>query len=33
MPGVVANAGLCSAVLPLPDLAAFVARAFNGGRA
>ena len=32
MPGQVANAGLCSAVLPLPDIAAKLTRLFTGER-
>ncbi len=31
MPGAVANAGLCSAVLPLPDLAAYITRTASRG--
>jgi hypothetical protein len=31
MPGAVATAGLCSAVLPLTDLSRYVVNAFVGG--
>jgi two-component system chemotaxis response regulator CheB len=31
MPGAVANAGLCSAILPIEQLAARIARLFSGG--
>lgn len=33
MPGQVANAGLCSAVLPLPEIAGKITRLFTGARA
>jgi len=33
MPGQVAHAGLCSAVLPLPEIAGRLSRLFTGERA